>query len=201
MKNQKLKIKRVPAREKKGFTLIETLVAITLLVIAITGPLQIAANALFSSFYARDEITSYYLAVEAIEYIKNSRDTLFMSDIFGDAGSNSNWLGGLDACISDGTGDGCYLKTKFNFNPESPDTSIVACEGECPKLLYNSSDGLWGYDDGEETKFTRKTEIILLSDDGNSAQIKVQISWPSRGFSGGDKTFELSTVITNWERV
>lgn len=212
IKNQKLKIinkfrKLKPNSSKlkasSGFTLIETLVAITLLVIAITGPLQIASNALNSAFYARDEITSYYLAVEAIEYIKNSRDSLFMSDIFSEVGSASPWLRGLDSCISDGTGEGCYIKSIVNFNPESPEGSVILCEGGCPKLEYSSNTGFWGYDlegaNVEETKFTRKTEIILIGD--NSAIIKVNISWPSRSLLGGDKTFELSTMITNWERI
>ncbi len=218
IKNQKSKIKNQfrifspkllssqASKLVRGFTLIETLVAITLLVIAITGPLQIASNALNSAFYARDEITSYYLAVEAIEYIKNSRESLFLSDVFTGVGSASPWLFGLDHCISDGTGAGCYMKTTSNFDsvPDSEDSaSILACEETCPKLEYDSSSGFWGYDlvggDIEETKFTRKTEIILIGD--NSAIVKVRVSWPSRSLLGADKTFELSTMITNWERI
>ena len=95
--SQKLKATR-------GFTLIETLIAITVLLLSITAPLHIASQALFSAFYARDEITAYYLAEEAIEYIKNSRDTRFLADVFDSGGAVINddaWLVGLEDCIED----------------------------------------------------------------------------------------------------
>ncbi len=64
-----------PAKmREKGFTLVETLVAISILVIALTGPLAIVAQSLKSSYFSRDEITAAYLAQEPIEYIRNLRD-------------------------------------------------------------------------------------------------------------------------------
>jgi len=186
-----------------GFTLIETLVAITLLVLAITGPLQIASNALFASFHARDEITAYYLAVEAIEYIKYSRDTLFLSDVFSDS-TNINWLFGFDVCMDDGSPDfkGCYVKIVNKFDPASGDPSIVACEEDpCPALKFNESSGFWGYEGGVDTKFKR--QIVITPDDtGNiDATIDVVISWPTQSILGGEKTFKLTDIITNWERI
>lgn len=57
-----------------GFTILETLVAISILVLALTAPLVIVSQALKSSYFSRDQITAYYLAQEAIEYIRNKRD-------------------------------------------------------------------------------------------------------------------------------
>lgn len=185
-----------------GFTLIETLVAITLLVLAITGPLQIAANSLYASFYARDEITAYYLAVEAIEYIKNSRDSLFLDDAFNSGGNN--WLAGLEDCIDPA---GCYIETSLMVGT---DNAVSLCElsdpNPCPYIKYSSTSGFWGYEadavlDGQDTKFKR--QIILEPDNlgGNTyATIRVIISWPSQSLLGGDKTYELTDLITNWER-
>lgn len=59
---------------KKGLTMVETLVAISILTIAVIGPLGIIAQALHTSYYTRDQMTAYYLAQEAIEYVKNLRD-------------------------------------------------------------------------------------------------------------------------------
>ncbi|MES2223363.1 MAG: prepilin-type N-terminal cleavage/methylation domain-containing protein [Patescibacteria group bacterium] len=221
MKNLKSKIKKtVGAKISKGFTLIETLVAITLLVVAITGPLQIAANALFSAFYARDEITAYYLAVEAVEYVKNSRDTLFLSDVFEGGGSASPWLRGLRPCLTDGTDPefkGCFLRTSVPFNPtlsesitdsnNSESVSVVPCdldeENGCPYLRYNEDSGFWGYDEigGTNTKFKRKVSIIPDAAGGDTdAVINVEISWPSQSLLGGDKIYKLTDIMTNWER-
>ena len=72
--SQKFKIKN------RGFTLIETLVAIAVLSLAITGPMVIAQKGIGSAIYARDEVTAFYLAQEAIEYIRNVRDTNRIKD-------------------------------------------------------------------------------------------------------------------------
>ena len=65
---------------KKGFTLIETMVAITVLMTAIVGPMEIASKALFSSYYARDQITAYYLAQEGIEIVRAKRDSYVLAN-------------------------------------------------------------------------------------------------------------------------
>ena len=59
---------------ERGLTLVETLVAISILTIAVVGPLGIIAQALHTSYYTRDQMTAYYLAQEAIEYVRNIRD-------------------------------------------------------------------------------------------------------------------------------
>lgn len=60
--------------KKAGFTILETLVAISIILIAITGPIDVITASLRASFFSRDQITAFYLAQEAIEYAKNQRD-------------------------------------------------------------------------------------------------------------------------------
>lgn len=60
--------------KKRGFTILETLVAISILVLALTAPLVIVSQALQTSYFSRDQITAYYLAQEAVEYLRNKRD-------------------------------------------------------------------------------------------------------------------------------
>lgn len=187
-----------------GFTLIETLVAITILVLAITGPLQIASNALNSAFYVRDEITSYYLAVEGVEYIKNYRDTRFLEDAFNNSSDPALWLEGLGGCI--GT-SGCDVRSTISPDSTSPEP-IINCDddasNECLHLKYNQDTGFWGHDEiagALETKFRRNIQIIPDSVDGATyATVKVTISWSGQSLFGGQKTFVLTDLITNWER-
>jgi prepilin-type N-terminal cleavage/methylation domain-containing protein len=65
------KFKKNTIRTSSGFTLIETLVAIFILVLATTGPLSFAQSGLRASFVARDQVVAFYLAQDAIETIKN----------------------------------------------------------------------------------------------------------------------------------
>lgn len=61
-------------RSQSGFTIVETLVAITVLMIAIAGPLSIASKGLTAALAARDQLIASYLAQESMELVKNIRD-------------------------------------------------------------------------------------------------------------------------------
>ncbi len=65
--------KIINIKNKKGFTIIETLVAITILMIAVAGPLTIAQKGLTASVYARDQVTASFLAQELMEYNKSQK--------------------------------------------------------------------------------------------------------------------------------
>lgn len=72
--NKKSSIFQRLLSQKKGLTLVETLVAISILTIGVVGPLGVIAQALHTSYYTRDQMTAYYLAQEAVEYVRNLRD-------------------------------------------------------------------------------------------------------------------------------
>jgi Tfp pilus assembly protein PilV len=55
-------------KNNSGFTIVETLVAITILMIAIAGPLTIAQKGLTASTYARDQMIASFLAQDGLEY-------------------------------------------------------------------------------------------------------------------------------------
>jgi len=64
----------IKIQNNKGFTLIETLVAITILMISIVGPLTIAQKSLTAATIAKDQVIASFLAQELMEQIKNDRD-------------------------------------------------------------------------------------------------------------------------------
>lgn len=70
---------------KKGFTLVETMVGLTILTLAIIGPLYIALNSAWSIRSSRDFFLSQYLAQEGLELIRYKQDTIFLGCVNGDA--------------------------------------------------------------------------------------------------------------------
>ncbi|MDQ5955572.1 MAG: hypothetical protein QG621_575, partial [Patescibacteria group bacterium] len=64
----------------KAFTLIETLVAIFILMTAVVGPLSIAAKGLQIALIAKDQATAVYLAQDGIEFARHLRDTACLTN-------------------------------------------------------------------------------------------------------------------------
>ena len=77
---------------KKGFTLVETLVAIMVLMITIAGAFVVTNQGLLVAVGTRNQMTAYFLAQDAMEYIKNIRDT--------NRSNGVNWLSMIDNCLS-----------------------------------------------------------------------------------------------------
>lgn len=57
-----------------GFTLVETLVAITILLIVIIGPLSISSQSARSTSFASEQVVAYFLAQEGLEMVRKLRD-------------------------------------------------------------------------------------------------------------------------------
>ena len=62
----------------KGFTLLETLVSVTILTVVIIGPLAVMVRAGVYSRQANDKTVASYLAEESIELLQNQYDSLYV---------------------------------------------------------------------------------------------------------------------------
>lgn len=144
-----------------GFTLIETLVAVLLLATAIAGPLTIASKSLTTALVAKDQIIAYYLAQDAIEYIRFKRDTNRLG--------GSSWLTGLDACL---LSNGCDINSTTDV--------VTACTAACTPIKFNSSIGV--YDTGGEKlpAFTRTIKITTAGAN-DEAIMTITVSWSDVG--------------------
>ncbi len=172
--------KKLLKNHKKGFTLVETIIATAVILLSITGPLTIATRSLTSAVFARDQVTAFYLAQEAVEFIRNKRDNNTLS--------NTLWTDGLSECI----GQLCIIDaTKDIDNVDA----FKTCVGPCEKLKI-SNGGLYGYDSlWVSTRFTRK--IIINPINNNEVNIDVTISWESGPIK---KSFTISENILNWQQ-
>lgn len=180
-------------RRKRGFTLIETLVATFVLTTAIVGPLSIVAKGVFFANFAKDQITAFYLAQEAIEYVRNKRDNVTIasrtwSDFKANVGTSNP--PGIHDCIVAYNAAGCIIDTKYD--------TITACSSTCGILKQDSS-GLYNYLDGSDSPFLRTVKVYYEpSGDPNSNELRVEVrmDWQNGTLS---KNFVLRESLLNWQ--
>ncbi len=168
-----------------GFTIIETLVAISILLVSTTGPLSFSQNGLKASFLARDQIVAFYLAQDVIETIKNMRDN---ASLDGD-----DWLSGLGACKPEDINSTvvCNMTTAEtgSFPTESCQDSL------CEPLEFDADTNQFILNDGNDSKFTR-TIFVTEIEDSREAQVIVEVRWESTLVA--KKRIVVQENIYNW---
>lgn len=188
--------------DERGFTIIETLVAIFILLISITGPLAFAQGGLRASFVARDQVVAFYLAQDAIESIKNIRDN--------DALDGEEWLDTLKGwgCVSGpgGTMDSpCELDTAGG-TPAGQTITPRSCSTDpgntCRAMKFDDNDGRklfrWSQETGagiSTSKFRRTVWVHEVVAD-REAQIVIEVAWDTNFFS--DRRVVVQENIYNW---
>ena len=191
----------IQRRSQKGFTLLETLVAIFILTLSMTGPVYIASVGFRNTIDSRDNISAQYLAEEVIEVIKNKRDNLSMSG----AKFSKPWFEYIvdskddDECINDigSSINKCYMQSE----PKDGVYFFNTCDigDECPNISFDP-DGefnVYGEEDKNNTasdsKFIREFYIEKETTDAlgavSSIKLTVNIKWNDKG---RDKVYSLT---------
>ncbi|HEY4505039.1 MAG TPA: type II secretion system protein [Candidatus Paceibacterota bacterium] len=182
--------------KEKGFTLLETLVAVAIMMIAIGSAFGLAPEGLVGVRFAKNQTTATYLAQEAMEVARNIRDnSMFFS---GDSSDPTNWLNGLLECEN----RLCTIDTiKRQVEP---------CLTECPPLFVRlSSNGSLVYENynrvttaenSKQSIFTREITIkkkdnSVIGRDDTEAVLTVKVRW-KEGIS--TKTTEINETLFDW---
>lgn len=182
-------MKKIFSKLKIGFTLIETLVAISILTAAVAGPLVMSIKNIGTANTSQDQLVAFYLGQEVIEYVRNVRDTNLMRKNLDDAGFD--WLSGLGDCKGAGDSVGCYIDVIKN------QTTVFDCGiRACPKLKFDGTN--YNYTQGPESSFTRTVKITNPVDgNADEAQVDVTMTWKSK-YGNKTKTMHLQDHIFNW---
>ncbi len=167
-----------------GFTIVESLVAIAILVTAVIGATSAVQTGISSYTFSKDQITAFYLAQEALEQLRNIRDENHLN--------NRSWLAG----IAQSSSDPCYFGQACTVSPVET-TLTIACSGlgACPYLREATDTGFFGYNAAWPlTKFRR--QIVLTSVNANEISAEVTVSW-SKGLI--NRSFVARENILNWQ--
>lgn len=192
MINKKQKLQRLTRSAVRGFTLVETLLAVLLLSVAIAGPLTIASKGLLSAISAKEQIVAFYLGQDAIEYIRFKRDTNCLAAAGAPASCPAgSWLSGLSSCISTDGSALCQI--------DSIQDTATSCTGTCSPLNFDSTTGYYGYSAGSITgpRYIRTVKIITpFGGNSSQARVVVTMTWAT---SGLQHTITMKEDIINWQ--
>jgi len=174
-------------KDKGGFTIIESLIAIVVLVFAVTGTFAAVQSALSTSIFAKNQVTAFFLAQEAVEYIINTRDTNILGGV--------NWLTGIaDGSSACDFGKFCIVDATLNSN------AFTSCSApnpnNCPVLKQSSSGNILYGHNSLWTDSQFKRYIQLQSVNANEILATVSVSWTKGVLS---RTITVKESIFNWQ--
>ena len=175
-------------------TLIETLVAITILTVAIVAPMSLTMQSLSASYYARDQVTAFNIGQEAIESVRALRDGNILRIAYNQPDPNCSPMTLL--C-------GIPIGTPFVIDTRktTPIKAITRCEGPIvdgkPSCDALQTDGdIYGYQSGwASTRFTRTVNADYVEGTQDEIRVSVTVTWQA-----GPRQTRTFTIYENLYR-
>jgi len=178
----------------------ETIVAITILMVGIVGPLTLASQHIKAAQQAEYRLTATLLAQEGIEVVRN-----VIANNMADSSVAGDWLDGVTSNTAQcDNPHGCIPDVTMLVEPDPSDTDAVqqslvkGCPGaSCTNTVYQNTDGFFWQSDpspGVGWTPTQFTRVISVDDDeepGKRIIVSVTVEW-----SKGSVTLEED--IYNW---
>jgi len=181
----------------KSFTLLEVILAITVLTIAVGGSFALISQTIASVSAVQSKLTASYLTQEGIELVKNIRD--------------NNWLKGenWDEGLGKETGEIYYYEADYN------DLSLAECSSPCDydhdynlHFLKIPDQGFYNYDLGDPTIFKRKITISDKEDldkdpekdpeeKPDRLKVSVEVLWKEKGKT---QSIIAQEYLYNWTK-
>jgi len=172
-KNRKQKLKN------KGFTLIEVIVAIGIILTTIVGLIGLSSFSVSSLGTAKSKVIAVNLAQEGIEIVRNIRDSnwiTYRTQI--DQGHPEYWSVGL----GNGTYRAQYDSASLTANPDNPP-------------LYKNSYGFYQYSPTGGTLTPFRRTITLQNISADEIRVTSQVTWSEKRRSN---TITIEDHLYNW---
>lgn len=193
---------RVTLYTSTGFSLIEVMIAIAILIMVLASSLSLINQTVQRLAVPRDQVVAANLAAEGIEVIRNLRD--------------SNWLRTPTTTWDNGlTSGGCTAAAAASLTPGgclAPPTCPNAIYGFPANVSYNStvlsflgsdqlyleSTGTYSHTSaGTPTRFSREMRINYCKDADGIVYMRIEglVNWVDRGVT---KSFMAVDHLYNW---
>ena len=170
--------------DMRGFTLVETLVAITVVVTAMVGPLYAVQQSLNASRTAREQLIASSLAQEGVEYVRSMRDSNYLYVLT--KGTALSWLYGVD-----GTGGSvnCITAACVVDPTQNTVSRTIAPLYLSATNLYNQAGS------GTPTNFTRQVRLTAVPGSVSEMVVTVTVTWTTKGQS---RNVTITERLHNW---
>lgn len=210
---------------KAGFTLIEVLIAVSILAVTMTAMATLVVVTMRANTANMNSLQAYYLSEQGLEAMRNIRDSNWMqnygwnlgTDLWGDT-FECDSLDMDKYFIIDENDTVTISVSRFNLNqmvlpnyvvaafPSVPDapwelTEVAGVPSDVTKLYAITDEG--GYTKfthdtiaGVETIFSRYIQVSYADCDQDIAEVSSVVTWNERGV---EKSLILSTYLTNWQ--
>ena len=187
-----------------GFSLVETLVAITILLLVIIGPLTISSTSVRGTAFASEQVTAFFLAQEGAELAQKGRDE-FVLEHLKNPGSRANaWADFVNTgngapfahCFNSINGCGMNINTDAagSLTPPRSCATIANCS-----LYLDTASGVARSryihtNTGTPTLYTRAIKFTRIS--ANEVSVVSTVTWRS-GFSREEQRVSVQTSLFN----
>jgi prepilin-type N-terminal cleavage/methylation domain-containing protein len=153
---------------ERGMTLVETLVAVSILAVAIVAPMTLTMQSLSAAYYARDQVIASNLAQEALEAVRAIRDANILTLALNAGATCPNDGLPMHLLCSIPIGQDFIVDARID-PPE-----ITTCPGACPKLKTDNN--LYGHESSWtiETPFQRTVRAEYVG--GTQDEIRVTVT-------------------------
>ena len=168
--------------ENRGFTLVEALIAITILLLVIIGPMTAAQKGAQNAYFASEQLTAVFLAQEAVEAVREIRDTKAL-DVYdevknGRAGDTGNWADTLVGSCSSVLG--------CEYNQSNGLFSQCSDESGCKLWFNNDTKTYTAYTSGSEiSPYSRKVRVERPDPSVGAWKVTSDVSWNNERVFGG----------------
>ena len=182
-------------QKNKAFTLVETLVAISIFTTSIVVLMVLLGQGIANTNYAKNKMIAAYLAQEGIEYLRNLQDTYALyssSPAVGWTDFNNQ----LTAASCQGA-NGCYFDDSdisfADLTVPIEDIDFYACGANCPALKYDITTGKYGYVAGADSGFRRKIRVEQTT--ASETKVYSTVFWTQ---GSGTYSSVFSESLFNW---
>lgn len=193
---------------QSGFTLVETLVAITILLVVIVGPMTISSQTAKSSSFASEQVTAFFLAQEGVELAQKARDDLLVKSFTPSApaadrtpwATFTNTSGRYQSCYD--SAQGCGLEILMHNSVSSDD---IATPVDCGSTVQNDCD-LWFDPSNVRSKFTHDSSgatatlynrrVFFTLVNANELVVRSVVTWQS-GNIRNEQRVEVESRLFN----